>query len=335
MKLATYRDGTRDGQLVLVSRTLDRATPVSDIAPTLQDALDRWERVEQDLRFRAGQLEAWRIAGAFPFLPEMCMAPLPRAYQWVDGSAYLNHVELVRKSRGATLPPELLRDPLMYQGGSDMMLGAHDDIRCADESWGIDFEAEVAVITSDLAAGCTPAEASAAVRLLVLVNDVSLRELIPSELAKGFGFLQSKPPTAFSPVAVTPDELGAAWDGERLYSTVHVWRNEHEVGILRSGDDMHFSFADLLVHLCHTRSVGAGTIVGSGTLSNRNDQAGVGCIAEQRMKEKISGVASLTPYLADGELVSIEARAADGSSLFGALRQRVVVRPRGLAGMHT
>lgn len=323
MKLATYRDGTRDGQLVIVSSELDRATFVQDIARTMQDALDRWDQVEQDLRFRATQLDESRIAGAFPFQPEMCMAPLPRAYQWADGSAYLNHVELVRKARGAAMPPELYADPLMYQGGSDAMLGAHDDICCADEAWGIDFEAEVAVITGDLAAGATAAEALAAVRLLVLVNDVSLRELIPAELAKGFGFLQSKPPTSFAPVAVTPDELGPAWEGGRIHATLHVWRNGSKVGTLRCGDDMHFPFGQLVSHLCRTRPVGAGTIVGSGTVSNADEAAGIGCIAERRMKEKIECAASLTPYLRHGETVKIEACLADGGSIFGAINQRV------------
>lgn len=325
MKLATYRDGTRDGQLAIVSSGLDRAAFVQDIARTMQDALDRWVQVERDLRFRAAQLEASRLAGAFPFQPEMCMAPLPRAYQWADGSAYLNHVELVRKARGAAMPPELYVDPLMYQGGSDAMLGAHDDIRCADEAWGIDFEAEVAVITGDLEAGAAPGQALAAVRLLVLVNDVSLRELIPAELAKGFGFLQSKPPTAFAPVAVTPDELGSAWDAGRLRATLEVWRSGQKVGSLSCGDDMHFSFGELISHLCRTRPVTAGTIVGSGTVSNLDEAAGIGCIAERRMKEKIARAASLTPYLADGETVTLDASLADGRSIFGAIRQWVAV----------
>lgn len=329
MKLATYRDGSRDGQLVIVSSQLDRAAFVPDIAQTLQAALDRWDGVEQDLKFRAHQLEAGQLAGAFPFQSSMCMAPLPRAYQWADGSAYLNHVELVRKARGAAMPPELYRDPLMYQGGSDILSGPNDDMAFENASWGIDFEAELALVLGDLPAGATAEEASKGARLAVLVNDVSLRELIPAELAKGFGFVQSKPASACSPVAVTLDELGAAWDGARLHLDLAVWRNEVQVGRLRSGEDMHFSFAELASHLCRTRAVGAGTLLGAGTVSNRRPDAGYGCIAEKRMLEVLGGGKALTPYLQDGETVRIEAFGREGQTIFGAIHQRVVVAQRG------
>ncbi|WBX99913.1 fumarylacetoacetate hydrolase family protein [Ramlibacter tataouinensis] len=327
MKLATYRDGSRDGQLVLVSRDLDRATLVTDMAHTLQDALDRWDDLEPLLRQRWRQLEAGKIAGAFPFQPRMCMAPLPRAYQWVDGSAYLNHVALVRRARGAAMPPELLHDPLMYQGGSDSMVGACDDIACGNEEWGIDFEAEVAVITGDVPAGISAQEALAAVKLVMVVNDVSLRNLIPSELAKGFGFLQSKPSSSFSPVAVTPDELGVAWDGGRLHMQMATFRNAAQVGRLDCGDGMHFSFGQLIAHLCRTRPAGAGTIVGGGTVSNESAANGYGCIAEQRTRETLEGGAPKTPYLRHGETVRIEVRDKDGRNVFGTIDQKVVAMP--------
>ncbi|WP_083293189.1 fumarylacetoacetate hydrolase family protein [Hydrogenophaga sp. PML113] len=325
MKLATYRDGSRDGQLVLVTSRLEEAVFVSDIAQTLQCALDRWDAVERDLRRRAALLEAGQLAGAFPFQASMCMAPLPRAYQWADGSAYLNHVELVRKARGAAMPAELYSDPLMYQGGSDMLLGPTDDIVFQDASWGIDFEAELALILGDLPAGVSAEAASKGARLAVLVNDVSLRDLIPTELAKGFGFVQSKPASAFSPVAVTLDELGPAWDGERVHLDLAVWRNNEQVGNLRSGEDMHFSFADLASHLCRTRSVCAGTLLGAGTVSNRRAGAGFGCIAEKRMLEILEEGRAATPYLQDGETVRIEAFDSSGHTVFGPIHQKVVV----------
>ena len=325
MKLATYRDGSRDGKLVLVTRNLALAAFVPDIAHTLQAALDRWTELEHTLRLRAEQLETGRVAGAFPFNADMCMAPLPRAYQWADGSAYLNHVELVRRARGEQMPPEFLHEPLMYQGGSDVLLGAHDDIVCGDAAWGIDFEAEAAVITGDVPAGATPAEAEAAVRLIVLVNDVSLRNLIPGELAKGFGFVQSKPASAFSPVAVTPDELGDAWRDGKVHLQLNVWRGDDQVGRLRMGDDMQFSFGQLIAHLARTRSLAAGSIIGAGTVSNRDEDAGYGCIAERRMKEIIEHGAARTPFLQHGERVRIEARNGAGDNVLGDIRQRVLV----------
>jgi fumarylacetoacetate (FAA) hydrolase len=324
MKLATYRDGTRDGKLVLVSRDLKIAAFVGDIAQTLQYALDHWEDVQGSLRLRSDLLNGQAIAGAFPFRIDMCMAPLPRAYQWADGSAYLNHVALVRKARGAEMPPELFKDPLMYQGGSDTFLGALENIPCADEAFGVDFEAEVAVVTGDIAMGTSPDNALAAVRLVMIVNDVSLRNLIPQELAKGFGFLQSKPSSAFSPVAVTPDELGDAWTEGRLHLPMHVSRNEEIVGRLQCGEDMNFSFGQLIAHLCKTRSIGAGTIVGSGTVSNKSPESGYACIAEKRMLETIESGKPVTHYLRPGETVRIEVTDGAGASVFGAIHQAVV-----------
>ncbi len=326
MKLATYRDGSRDGQLALVSRDLSRAVFVPDIAGTMQQALDEWVEAQPALRRRAQQLEEGSLSAAFPFEPATCMAPLPRAYQWVDGSAYLHHVELVRRARGAQMPPEFLHDPLMYQGGSDTLLGPMEDIVCRDPAWGIDFEAEVAVVTGDVPMGASVAQALAAIRLVVLVNDVSLRELIPAELGKGFGFLQSKPSSAFGPVAVTPDELGPLWHEGRLDAELQVLRNGEPVGQLRTAVGMQFSFAELIAHLCRTRGASAGTIVGAGTVSNTVPGAGYACIAEQRMVEKLEE-RPLTPFLADGEEVRIEVFSPQGESLFGAIRQRVRIEP--------
>jgi fumarylacetoacetate (FAA) hydrolase len=323
MKLATYRDGTRDGRLVVVSSNLEQAVYVTDVAPTMQAALDDWDTLEPYLRARCRSLDAGALAGAFPFDAAMCMAPLPRAYQWADGSAYLNHVELVRKARGAPMPPELYESPLMYQGGSDTMLGATDPIVCPDESFGIDFEAELAVITGDVPMGAGVREAEAAIRLVMLVNDVSLRNLIPPELAKGFGFLQSKPASAFSPVAVTPDEFGPAWNNGRFDVAMHIHRNGELVGQPDCGPEMHFSFPQLIAHLCRTRGAGAGTIVGSGTISNADRAKGYACIAEQRMIETIDAGAPVTPFMRYGESVSIEAFGRDGKSIFGAIRQSV------------
>ncbi|MET0312200.1 MAG: fumarylacetoacetate hydrolase family protein [Burkholderiaceae bacterium] len=324
MKLATYRDGTRDGRLVAVSTDLQAAAYVADVAPTMQAALDDWDELSPYLQARCRSLDAGELAGAFPFDAAMCMAPLPRAYQWADGSAYLNHVELVRKARGAAMPPELYESPLMYQGGSDTMLGANDPVACPDESFGIDFEAELAVITTDVPMGAGVQEAEAAIRLVMLVNDVSLRNLIPAELAKGFGFLQSKPASAFSPVAVTPDELGDAWREGRFHVSLRVHRNEYLVGRPDCGTGMHFSFPQLISHLCRTRSAGAGTIVGSGTVSNADRTKGYACIAEQRMIETIDNGQPVTAFLRYGESVTIEAFGGDGKSIFGAIRQQVV-----------
>jgi fumarylacetoacetate (FAA) hydrolase len=337
MKLATLHDGTRDGALVIVSRDLARMVAVPEIARTMQRALDGWETLAPALAAVAAELDAGRLPDARAFVPQQAAAPLPRAYQWADGSAYVNHVELVRRARGATMPPEFWTDPLMYQGVSDRMLGAHADIELADESWGIDFEAEVAVITGDVAMGTGAAAALDRIRLVTLVNDVSLRALIPAELAKGFGFLQSKPASSFAPVAVTPDELGAAWRGGRLHLPLVSHLNGVLFGRPDAGVDMTFDFGTLIAHLARTRDLGAGTIVGSGTVSNREAggpgrparDGGVGysCIAEQRTVETITGGKPLTPFLRFGDRVRIEMNDAAHRSVFGAIDQ--VVRRRG------
>jgi len=337
MKLATLHDGTRDGTLVIVSRDLARMVSVPEIARTMQQALDHWETVAPALATVSAELDAGRLSDARAFVPQQAAAPLPRAYQWADGSAYVNHVELVRRARGATMPPEFWTDPLMYQGASDRMLGAHADIELADEAWGIDFEAEVAVITGDVAMGTSAAVALDRIRLVTLVNDVSLRALIPAELAKGFGFLQSKPASSFAPVAVTPDELGAAWRGGRLHLPLVSQVNGALFGRPDAGVDMTFDFGTLIAHLARTRDLGAGTIVGSGTVSNREAggpgrparEGGVGysCIAEQRTVETITGGKPQTPFLRFGDRVRIEMHDAAHRSVFGAIDQ--VVRRRG------
>jgi len=333
MKLATLRDGTRDGQLVVVSRNLARCVAVPEIARTLQAALDDWTRVEPALAAIASELDAGRLSDANVFDPERAMAPLPRAYQWADGSAYVNHVELVRKARGAAMPPEFWTDPLMYQGASDHMLGAREDIVLADESWGIDFEGEVAVVTGDVPMGAGEAQALAHVRLVMLVNDVSLRNLIPAELAKGFGFLQSKPASGFSPVAVTPDELGRAWRGGKVHLPLVTHLNGALFGRPDAGDDMTFPFGQLIAHLARTRDLVAGSIVGSGTVSNKENggpgrpaaEGGIGysCIAEQRTVETIVGGKPVTPFMRFGDRVRIEMLDDGGHSVFGAIDQRV------------
>ena len=333
MKLATLRDGTRDGRLVVVSRNLARFVEVPEIARTLQDALDDWPRLEPALAAIASELDAGRLPDAQPFDPAKAMAPLPRAYQWADGSAYVNHVELVRRARGAAMPPEFWTDPLMYQGASDRMLGACEDIVLADEAWGIDFEGEVAVVTGDVPMGTGEREALGLVRLVVLVNDVSLRNLIPAELAKGFGFLQSKPASGFSPVAVTPDELGAAWRDGRVHRPLVTHLNGALFGRPDAGVDMTFPFGRLVAHLAKTRDLCAGTIVGSGTVSNRENggpgrpasEGGVGysCIAEQRTVETILAGKPSTPFMRFGDRVRIEMTDEHGRSIFGAIDQRL------------
>ncbi len=333
MKLATLRDGSRDGRLVVVSRDLARAVAVPEIARTLQAALDDWNRSAPALAAIAGELDAGRLPDAIRFDAARAMAPLPRAYQWADGSAYVNHVELVRRARGATMPPEFWTDPLMYQGASDHMLGPCEDIPLRDEAWGADFEAEVAVVTGDVPMGTAAAAALRHVRLLMLVNDVSLRNLIPAELAKGFGFFQSKPASAFSPVAVTPDELADAWREGKVRLPLVTHLNGALFGRPDAGVDMTFGFGELIAHAARTRNLVAGSIVGSGTVSNMEDggpgrpaaQGGVGysCIAEQRTVETIVGGAPVTPFLRHGDRVRIEMRDAAGRSVFGAIDQRV------------
>ena len=338
MKLATLRNGGRDGQLVLVSRDLARCLAVPEIAPTLQAALDDWIRTAPALLALYDELNTARMPDAMPFDAAAVAAPLPRAYQWADGSAYVNHVELVRRARGAAMPAEFWTDPLMYQGGSDHLLGAHDDIVHPDESWGIDFEGEVAVITGDVAVGTMADNALRHVRLVLLANDVSLRNLIPAELAKGFGFVQSKPATAFSPVAVTPDELGTAWRGGRLHRPLVTHLNGALFGHPDAGVDMTFHFGELIAHLAKTRELAAGSIIGSGTVSNREVDAqgvagpgrpaaaggiGYSCIAEQRTVETLLQGAPVTPFLRFGDRVRIEMTGEDGQSIFGAIDQRV------------
>jgi len=323
MKLATLKDGSRDGQLAVVARDLKTAHIADGIAPTLQAALDDWPFIAPQLDALYAELNAGRARRPFEFDPARCMAPLPRAFQWVDGSAYLNHVELVRKARGAAMPPSFHDDPLMYQGGSDDFLGPLDDIVLAHEEWGIDFEAEVAVITGDVPMGATPDQAHGQIRLVMLANDVSLRNLIPPELAKGFGFLQAKPATAFSPVAVTPDELGDAWRGGKVHLPLRSAWNGRPVGQPDAGVDMAFNFPQLLAHLCKTRNARAGSIVGSGTVSNRDASTGYSCIAEQRCLETIEHGEPVTGFMRFGDMVRIEMLDEAGKSVFGAIEQSV------------
>ncbi|MFO0598938.1 MAG: fumarylacetoacetate hydrolase family protein [Myxococcaceae bacterium] len=324
MKLATLRTGTRDGALLVVKKDLSAWTDASHVAPTLQAALDGWKEAEPKLKALAAELESGK-AKSTPYDATKLMAPLPRAYEWVDGSAYLNHVILVRKARKAEPPATLKTDPLVYQGGSSEMLGPTQDIVARDEKWGIDFESEVAVILGDMPMGTTAAEAGQYVRLVMLVNDVTLRNLIPDELAKGFGFFQGKPASAFSPVAVTPDELGAAWKDGRVHLTLQTWLNGKLVGDTHAGPEMHFSFFDLAQHIAKTRNFTAGTILGSGTVSNEDRARGISCLAEIRMIETIDTGAPKTPFMKNGDHVEIEMKNAEGQSIFGRIDQRVCV----------
>jgi fumarylacetoacetate (FAA) hydrolase len=322
MRLATLDDGSRDGRLAVVGPDGFGCADASAVAPTLQAALDRWEDAAPRLHLLAADLAAGRAA-ARPVDPRTFRAPLPRAYEWIDGSAYLTHVRLVRKARGAEPPPGLTTDPLVYQGGSGVLLGPTDPIPLGDPAWGLDFEGEVAVVTGDVPLGTPAALALRHVRLLCLANDVSLRNLIPGELAKGFGFFQSKPATAFSPFAVTPDELGPAWRDGRVHLRLAVRLNGATVGDLEAGPEMHFSFADLIAHAARTRALTAGTLVGSGTVSNEDPARGVSCLAERRVREQLEHGAPRTPFLAAGDRVEIEMRDAAGRNLFGTIDQRV------------
>ncbi|MBT9507846.1 fumarylacetoacetate hydrolase family protein [Rhodoferax sp.] len=332
MKLATYKDGSRDGQLVVVSRDLSTAHYATGIASTMQQVLDDWNFISpqlQDLyetlnRTAEGSSSASRARHAFPFDPKQCMAPLPRAYQWADGSAYINHVELVRKARDSEVPASFYTDPLMYQGGSDDFIGPCDDVVCASEAFGIDFEAEVAVITGDVRMGATPEQALDGIRLVMLANDVSLRNLIPAELAKGFGFLQSKPATAFSPVAVTLDELGESWDKGRLHLTLQSTWNGRKVGMCDAGPEMTFHFGQLIAHICKTRNVRAGSIIGSGTVSNKDWTHGYSCIAEKRAIETIQDGKPATEFMKYGDTIRLEMKGRDGLSMFGTIEQEIV-----------
>ena len=358
MKLATYKDGSRDGQLVVVSRDLKLAHYATGIAERMQQVLDDWNFISPQLQdlydslnragadgahnssnnssggnpSSSGQPSSGLARHAFPFDAKMCMAPLPRAYQWADGSAYINHVELVRAARKAEVPASFYTDPLMYQGGSDDFLGPCDDVVCPSEEFGIDFEAEVAVVTADVPKGATPERALDGIRLLMLANDVSLRNLIPEELAKGFGFFQSKPATAFSPVAVTLDELGDAWDKGRVNLTLQSTWNGRKVGLCDAGPEMTFHFGQLIAHICKTRNVRAGSIVGSGTVSNKGVESngrtdwpkGYSCIAEKRAIETIQDGKPSTEFMKFGDTIRIEMKDKDGQSVCGAIDQRIV-----------
>lgn len=333
MKLASLKSG-RDGRLVVVSRDLTVFSDAAGVAPTLQAALDDWARCGPDLEQIGARLETGAGASS-PFRPEDCASPLPRAYQWADGSAYVNHVHLVRRARGVEMPASFWTDPLMYQGASDGFLGPCDPIPLPDEAWGCDLEGEVAVIVDDVRQGASRAEALDAIRLVLLVNDVSLRNLIPDELAKGFGFLQSKPASAFSPVAVTPDELGDAWRDGKLHGPLRVDLNGAPFGRPDAGVDMTFDFPTLVAHVAKTRSLTAGSIIGSGTVSNRDADGGPGrpisagglgyaCLAEQRTVETLLDGAARTSFLKPGDTLRIEMIDDEGRSRFGAIQQTVV-----------
>ncbi|HYB10569.1 MAG TPA: fumarylacetoacetate hydrolase family protein [Alphaproteobacteria bacterium] len=324
MKLGSLKSSERDGTLVVVSANLKHAVKVPQIATTLQAALDDWVDCEAELRSVARLLENGQCREAFMLNPKILHAPLPRAYQWADASAYLFHVELVRRARGAELPPELLVDPLMYQGGSDRFLAPDEPIHVSEEAWGIDMEGEVAVITDDVPMGVSVGSAANHIKLVTLANDVSLRNLIPKELAKGFGFFHSKPPTAFAPVAVTPDALGSAWRDGKLHRALHVSLNGDEIGHADAGTDMQFGFPELIAHAAKTRPLSAGTIIGSGTVSNRDRSSGSSCLAEIRTLELLEKGKPTTPFMHFGDRVRIEMLDDDGNSIFGAIDQTVV-----------
>lgn len=326
MKLATLKDQTRDGKLLVVSKDLTTAVVADTIAPTLQHALDHWSRCKPQLQLLYDNLNSGKLSNTLEFDKLNLASPLPRAYQWADGSAYVNHVELVRKARGAEMPENFWHDPLMYQGGSDTFLGPRDAIPLKEEKWGLDFESEVAVITQDVPLGVTPDAAQQSICLLMLVNDVSLRNLIPDELAKGFGFFNSKPSTAFSPVAVTPDELGDAWDGRKVNLPLMTYLNNKLFGQPEAGVDMTFDFPTLIAHAAKTRALGAGTIIGSGTVSNYDRSKGSSCLAEKRMLEIIADGKPSTPFMKAGDHVRIEMLDKKQQSIFGAIDQVVAVK---------
>lgn len=323
MKLATLNNGKRDGALVVVSRDLSRAVRVPHLAATLQAALDEWAELAPKLTAVYQQLNDGTCPDAFPFDETACLSPLPRAYQWADGSAYVNHVELVRKARGAEMPESFWHDPLMYQGGSDSFLPPRGTIPMGSEEWGIDFESEIAVITDDVPMGISPQAAAGHIKLLMLVNDVSLRNLIPGELAKGFGFFQSKPSSSFSPLAITPDELGNDWRDGKVHLPLETHLNGALFGAPDAGVDMTFNFYELIAHAAKTRPLGAGCIIGSGTVSNYDRSRGSSCLAELRMLEIIESGQATTPFLRFGDTVSIAMQDRNGMSLFGTILQRV------------
>jgi len=324
MKLATLKNNTRDGQLVVVSRDLAKAVVVSNIASTLQAALDDWADISPKLNEIYQALNKGAVDNTIAFEQDSCESPLPRAYQWADGSAYVNHVELVRKARNAEMPETFWTDPLMYQGGSDSFIGPRDDIATASEDYGIDFESEVAVITDDVPMGASAEQAASHIKLLMLVNDVSLRNLIPAELGKGFGFFGSKPSSAFSPVAITPDELGESWDGAKVHLPLTTHLNNDLFGQPNCGIDMTFDFPTIVAHAAKTRPLSAGCIVGSGTISNYDRSAGSSCLAEKRMLEIVADGKPTTSFMQFGDTVRIEMFDTEGASIFGAIDQKVV-----------
>jgi len=332
MKLASLKKA-RDGELIVVSQNLTHAVKVPDITNTLQQALDNWATTRPQLETVYNKLNQGTLEDSFEFKEQACASPLPRAFQWADGSAYLNHVELVRKARGAEVPKSFWTDPLMYQGGSDDFIGPHDDILLPSDEWGVDFEAEITAVTTDVAMDSPPAQCQQQIALIMLVNDVSLRGLIPAELAKGFGFFQSKPASAFSPVAITPDELGNAWKDGKVHLPLLSFFNDQLFGKPNAGIDMTFNFPQLIAHIAKTRNIGAGSIVGSGTVSNKQgtghgtsiNEGGVGysCIAERRMIETIRDGSPSTPFMKFGDKVKIEMFDEAGCSLFGAIEQHI------------
>ena len=321
MKLASINQG-RDGELIVVDNQMQRYVSATEIAPTLQTALDNWDNCKEPLAALYLQLENGEIDSQ-AFNSEICASPLPRAFQWADGSAYVNHVVLVRKARNAEMPSSFWTDPLMYQGGSDSFLGPREDIAVADEAWGVDFEAEVAVIVGDVPMGISSSEATKYIQLVMLVNDVSLRNLIPGELAKGFGFFHAKPSSAFSPVAVTPDVLGSAWDGAKLHLPLRAILNGDLVGEPNAGVDMTFDFGQLIAHAAKTRPLCAGTIVGSGTVSNLDRSKGSCCLAEVRMLETIANGSATTEFMSFGDRIQIDMLDDNGQSIFGEIDQKV------------
>ncbi|MDF1757516.1 MAG: fumarylacetoacetate hydrolase family protein [Legionellaceae bacterium] len=323
MKLASLKSG-KDGELCVVNKALTKAIRVTHIAKNMQTAIENWDVVSKRLNEIYQQLNTIELEGAFTFKPEECDSPFPRAYQWLDGSAYVNHVELVRKSRGVEMPENFWHDPLMYQGGSDKFIGPRDNIEVADEAYGIDFEAEIAVITNDVPMGINAEKAASHIKLLMLVNDVSLRNLALSEVAKGFGFLQAKPASSFSPVAVTPDELSTSWDGERINLPLKSYLNNKLFGEPNAKDDMIFSFPQLIAHAARTRELTSGTIIGSGTVSNKDRSKGSSCIVEKRMLEKINDGEFKTGFMNFGDNIRIEMRDHEDNNIFGTIDQEIV-----------
>lgn len=324
MKLGSLKEGGRDGTLIVVNRDLTRGVRATTVAPTLQKALDDWATNSPKLRALAEQLEDDKAVGSFELDTAALAAPLPRAYQWADGSAYVVHVELVRKARGVEMPPSFWTDPLMYQGGSDSFIGPNDEIEMADEAWGIDFEGEIGVMVDDVPMGISPEAARKHIKLVTILNDISLRNVIVGELAKGFGFFHGKPATAFAPVAVTPDELGDDWNGARLDRPLISTLNGKEFGHPNAATDLTFDFGQLIAHAARTRHLEAGTIVGSGTVANRDAAVGCSCIAERRVRETIEGGKPVTPFMSFGDHIRIEMFDRAGKTIFGAIDQKVV-----------